>query len=105
MTTLTLLSNVIHACTGPSFMQAINGAVTLTVTGQPNHQGAAVVVSLFGAADFADDLDPGAIVILGPGTFNLTATNAKGIRAKLLAAPPMASSGPDSTPLTVTASF
>jgi hypothetical protein len=106
MTTLTLLSNVNRAATGPAFMQAIpNGPISIVVTGALNPEGAVVVVSLFGAADFADDLDPGAIVIKTAGTFNLTATNAKGIRAKLLPTALYSSSAADATALVVTASF
>ncbi len=95
MTTLTLLSNATLGETGPSFMQPVNGVVTIVVTGQP--AGVGLVVTPFGAADFAAQNSPSALTITQPGTYTLTAVNALGIRAALLAAP--------SSPVTVTASF
>jgi hypothetical protein len=95
MTTLTLLSNATLDQTGPSFMQPVNGTVTIVVTGQP--VGSGLLVALFGAADFAAQNSAQAITINQPGTYTLTAVNAMGIRAALLGAP--------TSPVTVSAQF
>jgi hypothetical protein len=94
-TTLTLLSAATLAATSHAEMLAINGTVTIIVSGQP--AGAGLLVSLFGAADFAAQNSASAITINNPGTYTLTAVNAAGIRAALLAQP--------SSPVTLTASF
>ncbi len=94
-TTLTLLSNATLDQTGPSFMQPVNGPVTIVVSGQP--VGSGLLVALFGAADFAAQNSPQAITITAAGTYSLAAVNAMGIRAALLSQP--------ATPVTVTASF
>jgi hypothetical protein len=95
MTTLELLTAAPEATTGPTFMQRINGTVTLVVTGQP--AGAGLLVALFGAADFAAPPSSQAITITAAGTYTLEAVNAQGIRAALLADP--------ASPVSVTASF
>jgi len=94
-TTLTLLSAKPDAGTGHAEMLSINGTVTIVVTGQP--AGAGLLVSLFGAADFAAQNSTSCITILNPGTYTLTATNHTGIHAALLGGP--------TSPITVTASF
>ena len=94
-TTLTLLSAKADAGTGHAEMLPINGTVTIVVSGQP--AGAGLLVSLFGAADFAAQNSPSCITITAAGTYTLTAVNATGIHAALLAQP--------SSPVTVTASF
>jgi hypothetical protein len=96
MTTLTLVQNVTLGGSGTSYMQQVNGVIAIVVTGQP--VGCGLLVTLFGAADFAaQNNSASCITITQPGTYTLTAVNAMGIRAALLAQP--------SSPVTVTAQF